>query len=587
MTSWIEDPGVDRWRGLSLSELGVDEAFVNVTSTIKETLWLYILNEDCERCPYQRHTILNTGETILKMSTKRNFKFRVLKDGGADIVAVSNHRVCEDVTAELGEFGVYDFLLEQNSDDQVSCNLTTTKECVNIYLPLAAILAGLAILALASTFLTCLIKKTIMYCKEKKTSGKVTCEMSDYGVDDRGTQVSPKMTKHRIRSLDTFRGLAVVLMIFVNDGAGHYWFLEHSTWNGILLADFVFPWFLWIMGVCIPVSLRSQLKRGVYRWRILANVIKRTIILFGLGVMLNTVGHGSDLETIRIPGVLQRFSVTYFIIAVLGICFTPRTSSTENRFPGSGFREMFQDVIIIFPQWIVVLSIVAAHCYFVFFSPVPGCSSGYLGPGGIQDMRRFTDCTGGMTGYVDRLLFGVNHLYNNSEVTKVYQSEPFDPEGLLGVMPSILQVFFGVQAGSILLNHGKCKSKMIRWFIWGVINAVLALVLALPGIVPINKNLWSLSYVFTTTSSAFFLLCFIYFLQDHLRLWNGVPFKAPGMNPIILYVGHILTYNLFPFNWTYGKMNTHFILMIENLWTTSLWIIIAYWLYYIEFFLSI
>lgn len=57
-------------------------------------------------------------------------------------------------------------------------------------------------------------------------------------------------------------------------------------------------------------------------------------------------------------------------------------------------------------------------------------------------------------------------------------------------MPSILQVFFGVQAGSILLNHGKCKSKMIRWFIWGVINAVLALVLALPGIVPINKNLW-------------------------------------------------------------------------------------------------
>ena len=63
-------------------------------------------------------------------------------------------------------------------------------------------------------------------------------------------------------------------MIFVNDGAGHYWFLEHVTWDGLLLADCVFPWFMWIMGVCIPISVRSQLKRGVSRWKILGNILK-------------------------------------------------------------------------------------------------------------------------------------------------------------------------------------------------------------------------------------------------------------------------------------------------------------------------
>ncbi|EEB18822.1 conserved hypothetical protein [Pediculus humanus corporis] len=580
MMSWIENPGLENWKGLKFSELKVDEAFLNVSSSLEEKLWLYTLSEDCERCPYQRHSIINAGENIIKMSTRRNMKMRISNDGGADYISVSNQssRICGDITPDFGEFGVYDLTINQESDEQISCNMTTAKECVNIYLPMAAILSGLAILAIVSTFLTYAIKKTIMYCKEKKTSNKVNCEMSDYGGDDRTTQASSKPARHRIKSIDTFRGLAVVLMIFVNDGAGHYWFLEHATWNGILVADFVFPWFLWVMGLCIPISIRTQLKRNVSRWKILGHVIKRGILLFGLGVLLNTVGIGSDLETIRIPGVLQRFSIVYLIIAILGVCFTPRSISNENRFPGSSFRETFQDIIIIFPQWIVILSIVAAYCYFVFFSPVPGCPSGYLGPGGIQDGGRFNECTGGMTGYVDKVLLGVEHIYKNPTSSKVYKSGPFDPEGLLGVMPSIFQAFFGVQAGATLLYHPEWKAKLIRWFTWGILNGILALLLSLPGIVPINKNLWSLSYVFTTTSSAFLILCVIYFFQDHLRFWNGVPFKGPGMNPTILYVGHIITYNLFPFNWSYGNMNTHFILTLENLWTTSLWIIIAYWL---------
>lgn len=145
----------------------------------------------------------------------------------------------------------------------------------------------------------------------------------------------------------------------------------------------------------------------------------------------------------------------------------------------------------------------------------------------------------------------------------------------------------GVQAGSILQHHATWKARVTRWSAWGLFCAIMALILALPDIIPINKNLWSLSFVFTTTSAAYFLLTIIYIIQDHLRLWNGVPFKAPGMNPTILYVGHTIAYNLFPFHWEIGAANTHFIRTLESIWGVSLWVIISYLLYYNQFFLSI
>lgn len=589
MTSWIEDPGVDSWNGLKFSDLGVDEAYLNVTNLADVPLWLYSLSDDCVRCPFVKQTIIRPEKNILKLSTKHGLKFRITSDGGAEDIAVNNitARVCSDFNADMGEFGVYNLLLEPLPDDYMRCRFKTEKEPVNIYLPLAAIFLGLLVLATLGIIYSVVTKKIKSYYENKRASNKVSCEMSDYGGDDRTTQVSAKPTRHRVRSLDTFRGISIAIMIFVNDGAGHYWFLEHVTWDGLLLADCVFPWFMWIMGVCIPISVRSQLKRGVSRWKILGNILKRAIILFGLGLMLNTAGAGPDLERIRIPGVLQRFSVVYLIVATLAVCFTSRASSSDNRFPGPKIAEVLQDVTFLLPQWIVILSVIAAYCYFVFWAPVPGCPSGYLGPGGIQDGKRFLNCIGGMTGYVDKVVLGENHVYQYPTANEVYKSGAFDPEGLLGVLPSILQVFLGVQAGSILLHHATWKARLIRWGIWGIICAIVALILALPGIIPINKNLWSLSFVFTTSGAAFFLLSFIYFLQDHLRIWNGVPFKAPGMNPTILYVGHSIAYELFPFHWRYGHMNTHFVLTIEALWGTSLWIIIAYWLYYIEFFLSI
>lgn len=82
------------------------------------------------------------------------------------------------------------------------------------------------------------------------------------------------VVKPRLRSLDTFRGLTICLMIFVNSGGGHYWWIEHATWNGLHIADLVFPWFLWIMGVCIPMSVKSQLGRNTPKKDMLLNVLR-------------------------------------------------------------------------------------------------------------------------------------------------------------------------------------------------------------------------------------------------------------------------------------------------------------------------
>lgn len=84
---------------------------------------------------------------------------------------------------------------------------------------------------------------------------------------------APK-AKKRLKSLDIFRGIAIVLMIFVNSGGGHYWWIEHATWNGLHFADLVFPWFLFIMGVCIPMSVKSQLNQQIPKSQIVAKVIK-------------------------------------------------------------------------------------------------------------------------------------------------------------------------------------------------------------------------------------------------------------------------------------------------------------------------
>ncbi|KAK7083927.1 hypothetical protein SK128_009657 [Halocaridina rubra] len=587
--AFLEDPGVDEFMGFDLTSLGVDEAYLRVTSNYPKELGFYTLNGDCYGCPLEYRTNISAGkEYNLTMNTKHSWTL-VLSDNFANFIPVDEEVLCQASGVRMGEFGVYDISLGEHSN---SCSFNTLKDPVFEYGALviaAGVYAGIALLCalLSVAYKKGLVEK-FTSCRRNSES-QVTLQMSE-STGTNSTPVKPS-AKPRLKSLDTFRGISIVIMIFVNYGAGQYWFLEHATWNGLQVADLVFPWFLWIMGVCIPMGLRSALRRGTPRSKILYRIVKRSIKLFLLGIVLNSLGGWIYLDKYRIMGVLQRFAISYLVVSVVALLFTSADPPVYESKAGVAMSDMLQ----ILPQWAVHLIIVIGHTAITFLLPVPGgCPTGYLGPGGIallRDGEGSPGCIGGAAGEVDRILLTSQHLYQNPTAKHVYHSGAFDPEGVLGCMTSVFQVFLGLQAGIILQTHKSHKSRLLRWFTWsailGAIGAALCEASMNDGVIPLNKNLWSLSFVLVTSCFAYFLLAVCYLLVDVWGRWTGAPFFQAGMNSIFLYVGHSVAFNLFPWHYTFGTMNTHLEMLAETLWGTTLWILIALYLHYKKKFYTV
>ncbi|CAB4054155.1 HGSNAT [Lepeophtheirus salmonis] len=391
------------------SKLKIDECYVNISAHLQEIqnkIFLYALNKNCHGCPLKRIQEFKPGESKIQVfSTQYPWDLRFRFDGSSMYLSKLDEdpfKICDRDNIILNEFGLRFFNM---------------------------------------------IKKKL---KGKEASNN----------DSKNEDNVLRSRKKRVVSLDVFRGLTIALMIFVNDGGGHYYFMEHSTWNGLYVADLAFPWFMWIMGFCIPISLMSLNKRKIGLMQTLKDITRRSWI---------------DLDKIRIPGVLQRFGICYFIVGS-SLAFLFRYFSLKDE--GGKIR----DISNLWPRWIFALLLMVLHSLIIFLFPVPGCPTGYLGPGGLNlfNVTR-ANCIGGATGYIDRLIFTVSHIYSNPTAKHVYESNAFDPEGFLGTLTSAFQVFLGAQGTlcGFTLNDG-----------W----------------IPINKNLWSLSYVFITTGLAFILL---------------------------------------------------------------------------------
>ncbi|KAL1139524.1 hypothetical protein AAG570_006507 [Ranatra chinensis] len=363
-------------------------------------------------------------------------------------------------------------------------------------------------------------------------------------------------------------------MLFVNYGGGRYWIFEHTTWNGLNIADIVFPWFAWIMGVCITLSVRSQLRNCSSRWQVFTHSFHRCLVLISLGLILNSKTT-NDLSKLRIPGVLQRLGFSYFIVTWLE-CLFMRPQNAIVR-----WLTVFQDIISSWVQWLVMLVIVGIHFLLTLYLPAGNCPPGYLGPGGLHDHGKFSHCTGGATGYIDRMIFGPNHLYINSTPVKTYETTvPFDPEGILGLLTTSFTVFLGVQAGRILSHYSCSKARIQRWLVWSLICGILGGCLCgwttEGGLIPINKNLWSLSFVFVTASLAFLALTVLFIIIEHLQWWSGAPFQQCGKNSIFIYVVSQLVKDMLPWTWKpFGDGSSHTEFLIMDSWATSLWILIA------------
>lgn len=380
-------------------------------------------------------------------------------------------------------------------------------------------------------------------------------------------------------------------MMFVNYGGGGYWFLDHSIWHGLTIADLVMPWFMFMMGVSFTFSMKSMVKKGWTKRAMFIRILERSAKLFILGLFI--VNSSDSWQTLRVPGVLQRFAICYIVVGGLQVAIRPDTNEDLGH---------FGDLKPYYIQWIVIGCLEVLWLSFTFALKVPGCPTGYMGPGGLHDSSKYWNCTGGAAAWIDRKFFGYNHIYDEPTSRAVYQVDQFidgeegnhhDPEGLLGSINSIVIVFLGLQAGKILLHFTDFKNRMIRFGAWGFVLIAIAGGLCgfeqFEGPIPINKNLWTLSFVCLMGGWGFLVLGALYAIIDHLKLWDGQPFSVVGMNSILLYLLHEILEGQIPFcgDECHFKVDSHGTRFAAQVGAITTWVLYSYYCHRRKFYLVI
>ncbi|MEW5931383.1 MAG: heparan-alpha-glucosaminide N-acetyltransferase domain-containing protein [Gemmatimonadota bacterium] len=295
----------------------------------------------------------------------------------------------------------------------------------------------------------------------------------------------------RLLSLDVFRGITIAGMLLVNNpGSWSHVYdpLEHARWHGWTPTDLIFPFFLFIVGVAMAFSFAVQERRGAGRGEMMGRVAKRSAILFLLGLVLAAFPfYGLDLATLRIPGVLQRIGLAFLLASAVVLFAGPRAQAAVA-------------ALLLLGYWAAMKLV-----------PVPGYGGGSLEP------------DSNLAAWVDRAVLGTAHLWKSSKT--------WDPEGLLSTLPAVATVLLGVFAGR-WLRSGRSPERKTAGMLAGGAAGVVAGLLWNEAF-PINKNLWTSSYVVFTAGMALLVLAVCYWLVDvkGRRRW-AFPFVLLGVNAI-------------------------------------------------------
>ena len=300
----------------------------------------------------------------------------------------------------------------------------------------------------------------------------------------------------RLLSLDFFRGLTIALMILVNNPGSDtpYWPLSHAKWNGWTPTDLVFPFFLFITGVSLVYSFSSRLARGQSRGELMKHVVRRAVILILLGILLNGFPNRYNLHTLRFEGVLQRIGLCYLAGSLIYFWTKPRGRAA------------------------VIFACLVGYWVLMRFVPVPGF-------GTPTHQIPLLDPDRNLTAWLDRLLFS-GHLYEGTR----------DPEGVISTIPAIASVLFGVFTGEWLRSARTSGRKVLGMLACGAAGFLLAETWNIWF--PINKKLWTSSFVLLTTGLALLVFGLCYWLLD-VRKVRWIPSKPAtvfGMNAIAAYV---------------------------------------------------
>ena len=302
----------------------------------------------------------------------------------------------------------------------------------------------------------------------------------------------------RLASLDAFRGLTIAGMILVNNpGSWEHVYppLRHAAWHGWTPTDLIFPFFLFIVGTAISLALGRRVEEGQAGGRLHRKILVRSVLIFAVGLFLHLVPR-FDFATVRIPGVLQRIAICYLAAALLYV--------------HSGWKARL--------AW--ALGAVAAYYLIMKYVPVPGYGAGVW------------DYQGNLESYLDKKLLA-GHIYKPE----------FDPEGILSTLPAIGTTLMGTLAGDWLRSARRPVAKAAGLAAAGIVLAAAGL--ALDPYFPINKQLWTSTFVLFTAGAAGLLLASCYFVMDGLgyKKW-ALPFVVFGTNAIAAYFGSSLTVKL-------------------------------------------
>jgi len=327
--------------------------------------------------------------------------------------------------------------------------------------------------------------------------------------------------RERLLALDVFRGMTVAGMLLVNNPGSWsaiYPPLAHAAWHGWTSTDLIFPFFLFIVGVTTHLSLTTRRAMGADNRAIVRQILKRGAIIYLLGLALNgfpyfdpvpgsfwgssisrfgisPVTHESLLDTIRMLGVLQRIAIVYVCAALISVWSTPR-------------QQAIIAGVLLVAYWIVMTA-----------APVPG--EGATGAALLGEPSRT------LAAYVDRAVLG-RHIYHGTKF--------WDPEGILSTIPAIVTAMLGIFAGRWIGKSIPLSDRISGLFALGSLGVVAGLVWS--WAFPINKQLWTSSYVVFTAGMACVALATCTWLIDLrcYRKWTK-PLMPFGMNPMIAFVG--------------------------------------------------
>ena len=294
----------------------------------------------------------------------------------------------------------------------------------------------------------------------------------------------------RLRALDAFRGLAIAGMILVNNpGSWSHVYppLDHAPWNGWTPTDLVFPFFLFAVGASLTLSFARRRQDGATRGALLAKVVRRSLVLFAIGLALNVIP-AFDLHTLRYSGVLQRIAAVYLVAATLYLVLSPRALAVLG-------------ALMLVGYWLAMTRV-----------PVPGYGAGVLEP------------VGNLAQYVDSHLLA-GHMWKPD----------WDPEGLLSTIPAIVTCLLGIYAGEVLRSGEPPADRTARLAVSGFLALMAGWIWN--GWFPINKNLWTSSYVLFTGGIALLTLAVLYWTID-VRQWKrwATPLCVFGVNALLAFV---------------------------------------------------